>query len=427
MTLTRAGIGVLAVLVVLSLVAASPGRYGKLGPPAPQDPFGSIVFDILPTYPPTAAPGQLPQYPLWGSPTPACNNDTSAPALSESDDPETWVSIPSTWGGHDAVALEFDTLTGGGLITYYYLNSMKPSLVNPYTHLYIGATGAGATFDYAISDIEGTANYQQLGTTVEQNFLTDIETGSNYHAATAGTGPTPSAFFATTIPSTHLATGEVSVTNLSAPTTFYIYADACQTPCPSINNVAADDTFHRRGLAAGAAMTIQHDYTPQLQDQGSGWAYWDLGQPTPGPTGTPPTWQIDYCATPLPLDDHIDNRTMDGLKGWYGVPITITGQAKYYVQYWYLNPQGPGDFNAAVWINGMVDSSTGMQIPTGAYSLPYPSASPTPWIGDNSHAFVLGQDNIGVTRTIIYVPSPGGFWPVRFYYLDPVAQARRQK
>lgn len=127
------------------------------------------------------------------------------------------------------------------------------------------------------------------------------------------------------------------------------------------------------------------------------------------------------------MDDHIDSMPNDGLKGWYGVPITITGQAKYYVQYWYLNPQGPGDFNAALWINGMVDSSTGLQIPTGAYSLPYPSASPTPWIGDNSHAFVLGQDNIGVTRTIIYVPSPGGFWPVRFYYLDPSHQARRQK
>jgi len=386
-----------------------------------MDPFGSIVFDPLPTHPPTAAPGQLPQYPLWGSPTPDCSNDSSAPSMILSDDPETWTTIHDSWGGNNAVTLEDESINGGGIIEYYFWNKFPASTLNEGPHLYVGTVISGATFDYAATTALGPGNFQQLGTTVEQGFLNSLETGSGYTSATAGGGPTPKAFLTVTIPHGDLAVGQISITNLSAPTGFYVYADDCSTPCPNILHEAPDDNYERRGLIAGAAMTINHDYTPQLADQGSGWAYWDLGQPTPAP-GVSPTWQVDYCATPIPMVDRIDHNPTDTLNGWFGIPITITGQAKYYPQYWYLNPQGPAPFNAALWVSGMTDSSTGQSVPVGAYSLPTPSPQPTPWIGDQSHAFVLGQDNIGVTRTLIYAPSPGGFWPVRFYYLDPAVE-----
>jgi len=84
-----------------------------------------------------------------------------------------------------------------------------------------------------------------------------------------------------------------------------------------------------------------------------------------------------------------------------------------------VNPQYPAPFNVAVWVSGFTNRATGNPVLAQAYSLPYPSPSPTPWIGDTNHAFVLGGSKLGTTRTIIYIPSPGGYWPVRFYYVDP--------
>jgi len=375
----------------------------------PRSPFGSVAFDPLPSSPNPS------QYPPWSSVT--CLQDVSSPPEIVGNDPETWT--PSVWNLKNNALLEQGGFTTGGLVYFYFLNTLGKT-----ARLYVGARGTGSTsttFKYGVGKAEavGSVNYEIGGALATANFLELYVSGIGLSSGTApGSTATPRPLFAPiTVANNVLVTGEVDVTSVSGPTNFYVYADDCSpTACPSITNTAAGDGQMRGGYFTGAHFTINHNYTASISNSSGGISWQDIGR-------TP----TDTCVPALIGKDPIRGNSSRTLKGDYGVPIVIQGTPyKQYEQFWYLNPRGNVPFAAALWVQEMTDPNTLKLVNPAAYYLPTtaPSASPQPTVvPDTSHAITLGLDGSTDTRKLVYVPSGGDSWPVRFYYIIPAGLA----
>lgn len=395
--------------------AASNGHQPAPGPNVgPHTPFGSVAFDPLPAMPDPNV------YPIW-NPIP-CSQDIS-PQLLYADDPETWTTDPiHSWGTKHNLLLEMGGYTNQGLIDYYFDNQLGQT-----ARLYVGAIGeqAATTFQYAVgaNATPDSGNFSVLGAQATQAFLPFYVNGTGFHSGSApapAVGQKPKQFFKVTIPDKTVVTGEIEVKNLSANTTFFVYADDCTgSPCPGINHIAPDDGNFRRGLFLDAHFTISHNFTGSISNSSGGISWVDIGGSLPGSA---------TCVIPITGNDPINHGDSRTLQGDYGVPILFQGTPwMQFEQFWYMNPRGNVPFSSALWVGGFTDPNTTNPVPNGAYFLPttFPGAPTQPTaVPDTTHAITVGLDGATDNRAIIYIPSGGDSWPVRFYYIVPAGLAR---
>lgn len=403
----------------------------------PNQTFGQIVFDPIPGVPPTPPAGQDPKYPLWdpAPPNPTlqseCAADTAAPPIVYSDEPETWNG--NTWVGHVAVKLEEETVSGNGLIFWYYLNNFATT-----THLYIGTASSAGTFQFIAGALEATnsangATFATTGAQASRIFLKQYTTNTGFAIRAAGVGPTPAPFISRTIGPNQIAIGEAFVTGLRANTLLYVYADNCATGCPDVSFAPPSQKdshgmfLYRRGLFPKAGFSIPHDYTEALTDanqpQNPIFSFNDLYRPA----NPPPPVPLISCAAPLAGTSTIDRKAVV-LNGNYGVPVTIAGTPSFMRtgQIWYIGARGGGPFEVAAALAGFIDPKTKALIPNDTYLLPCsnclaptPTATITDPTGTGTAAAVMGLNTNGDPRKIVYIQSGFDPAPVRLYYLDP--------
>ncbi|MDQ6766632.1 MAG: hypothetical protein M3Z41_02370 [Candidatus Eremiobacteraeota bacterium] len=347
------------------------------------------------------------------------------------DEPETWSS--TTWVHHQAVKLEEETISGNGLVFWYFVNAFPTA-----AHLYIGTASSSGTFQFIAGFLEastagGGATFAATGAQASRIFLKQYSTNTGFTTVTAGTGSTPKSFITRTLNPNVISIGEAYLKGLQPGTKVFVYADNCASGCPDVSFAAPSQLdpnpphhpLDRRGLFPNAAFSIPHDYTEELTDTTAPAIYSinDLYRP-PNP---PPPPSLISCAAPLPGMSTID-ATAVTLKGNYGVPITITGTPNFMHsgQIWYVGDRGGGPFEVAATLHGFIDPKTRAIIPNDTYLLPCSNClapNPTPTTMDPTNtgtaAAVMGFDTNGDPRTIVYIQSGFDPAPVRLYYLNP--------
>lgn len=402
------GFFVVCLITVAGLAAESGIQPNAVGP---TDPFGSIVVSLLPASPDPNV------YPLW---TPApCQQVTGASSEVYADNPEQWTV--TDWNNKNKAEFEDGLFSGAGNVDVYFQNELGAT-----ARVYIGARSAGSTtatlsyagaaYDAGPGSFSGYLTYPVAGAHVSQVFIQALMSGSGYASATVPSSSSkPLALLKASVANGNVIEGELSITNTSAPVNVYVYADDCAgTPCPGLGNIAIGDSQKRGGLFLSAAFSIVHGSTMQISNSSGGISWLDIGR-----TGA----SNDTCIVAISGSDPVRGGASRMLKGDYGVPIEITGTPQPgLAQFWYMTPRGNKGFATALWLGGYENPANYSPEPAQAYYLPTtaPGASPQPTaVPDTHHDIVLGLESSLTPRTIVYVPSGGDSWPVRFSYLIP--------